>query len=319
MSFDFTCPHCHAKFHVDDTYRGQSGNCAECGKPIVMPGKQPKELTDLEGHKIREQQKQRARIAVGIRFVIAAVATAIMLTLGYVATYLLWPEIQIARAKRDVYVSLSQMQAIAKALNAYSQEYGSYPTPAVVDAKGVPLYSWRVLILPQLGYQNLYDQFDLDSAWDSEQNVSLISRMPSEFKANESSTNLFEGETAITLIVGNGTLFPTSGPLSPTQILDFTTETILVTEAMRSNNTWSAPFDTTFSGAIAIGNRPGIDVGVGRQAVTPAVAVSGDPLIISNNVLFPVLRGLITPNGSEMLPNGNFAIEMLDQYEHASP
>jgi hypothetical protein len=44
------------------------------------------------------------------------------------------------------------------------------------------LLSWRVAILPMLGYKSLYEEFHLDEPWDSEHNKSLIPKMPKEFK-----------------------------------------------------------------------------------------------------------------------------------------
>jgi hypothetical protein len=43
------------------------------------------------------------------------------------------------------------------------------------------LLSWRVAILPMLGYKSLYEEFHLDEPWDSEHNKSLIAKMPKEF------------------------------------------------------------------------------------------------------------------------------------------
>ncbi len=49
--------------------------------------------------------------------------------------------------------------------------------------------SWRVHLLPDLGLQELYNQFHLDEAWDSEHNRTLFSKMPPYFGA-ESETGL---------------------------------------------------------------------------------------------------------------------------------
>ncbi|MEM9828855.1 MAG: DUF1559 domain-containing protein, partial [Planctomycetota bacterium] len=41
--------------------------------------------------------------------------------------------------------------------------------------------SWRVHLLPQLGFHELYEQFRLDEPWDSPHNLSLVGGMPSVF------------------------------------------------------------------------------------------------------------------------------------------
>ena len=40
----------------------------------------------------------------------------------------------------------------------------------VYNAKGEAILSWRVLLLPYLEQNNLYQQFKLDEPWDSENN-----------------------------------------------------------------------------------------------------------------------------------------------------
>ena len=37
MPISFTCPHCGNQTLVADQYAGQSGPCAQCGKPITIP------------------------------------------------------------------------------------------------------------------------------------------------------------------------------------------------------------------------------------------------------------------------------------------
>ncbi|MGB7327653.1 MAG: DUF1559 domain-containing protein, partial [Rubripirellula sp.] len=49
------------------------------------------------------------------------------------------------------------------------------------DENGIPYLSWRVHLLPYLGYQKLFDQFVLTEPWDSENNLPLASQMPAVF------------------------------------------------------------------------------------------------------------------------------------------
>ena len=48
-----------------------------------------------------------------------------------------------------------------------------------MDAEGQPRISWRVLILQELGYAELYNLFRLDQPWNSPHNRQLIELMPS--------------------------------------------------------------------------------------------------------------------------------------------
>ena len=49
----------------------------------------------------------------------------------------------------------NNLKQIGLALLEYHQKYGSFPPAFVADANGKPLYSWRVLILPELGRPTL--------------------------------------------------------------------------------------------------------------------------------------------------------------------
>jgi prepilin-type processing-associated H-X9-DG protein len=52
------------------------------------------------------------------------------------------------------------------------------PPAVVYDGDGKPLYSWRVLILPYIEEDQLYNDFHLDEPWDSPHNKALLPRMP---------------------------------------------------------------------------------------------------------------------------------------------
>lgn len=73
----------------------------------------------------------------------------------------------------------NNLKQIGMALHNYADAYnGLLPPAAICDAKGKPLLSWRVAILPFIEQQPLYMQFKLDEPWDSENNKKLIPLMP---------------------------------------------------------------------------------------------------------------------------------------------
>jgi len=102
--------------------------------------------------------------------------------------------------------------------------------------------SWRVLILPQLGFQELYSQFHLDEDWDSPNNRELVAKMPPVYG------NDLRGNTRLQLITGPETPFqPGVGPL----ISDFTdglSTTLTVVEAGPDQaKPWTKPGGLTFA------------------------------------------------------------------------
>ena len=59
---------------------------------------------------------------------------------------------------------------------AITSEYGVLPPAYVADASGRPMHSWRVLILPFLDQQSLYNQYDFREPWDGPHNIKLLDK-----------------------------------------------------------------------------------------------------------------------------------------------
>ncbi|MDO5565840.1 MAG: DUF1559 domain-containing protein [Planctomycetia bacterium] len=122
-----------------------------------------------------------------------------------------------------------QLQAIDLAFQLYRADHGTYPPCCTVDAKGKPLHSWRVLILPYLGQEELYKKIKLDEPWDSEHNRQLhranvpFYQCPSRLLRTSSTpvgqhwdkvgllNETDAGQTTYSVIVGPDTLFPKPG------------------------------------------------------------------------------------------------------------
>ena len=73
------------------------------------------------------------------------------------------------------------LRQIGRALNEYHEAHDQFPAPVSTGRDCKPLLSWRVAILPRLGYQSLYERFHLDEPWDSPHNRSLLTEMPHQF------------------------------------------------------------------------------------------------------------------------------------------
>jgi hypothetical protein len=63
----------------------------------------------------------------------------------------------------------------------YQEVHGRLPPAVVYGEDGTPLYSWRVLILPYIGWEGLYKEFHLDEPWDSPPNIQLLPKMPATY------------------------------------------------------------------------------------------------------------------------------------------
>jgi hypothetical protein len=74
-------------------------------------------------------------------------------------------------------LAASDMKQIVEAM-AYSDRTGGGPPTDILDARGKPLLSWRVRLLPYLEHELLYERFRLDEPWDSPHNKALIAARP---------------------------------------------------------------------------------------------------------------------------------------------
>ncbi len=91
---------------------------------------------------------------------------------------MVWPANGHPRSVQYRFDSGNQLKQLGLALHNYHDAYGTLPPAYVADSDGKPLYSWRVLLLPYLEEQALYDEFDLNASWDSDHNKPLLEKMP---------------------------------------------------------------------------------------------------------------------------------------------
>jgi hypothetical protein len=143
----------------------------------------------------------------------------------------------------------NQLTIISVALKEYHEVHQCYPPAVVQDAQGKPIHSWRVLILPYLGdeaAQQIYDQYDFASAWNSPQNRLLIDKMPVIFRCPDRRKGA-PNETDYVAI--DGPFAAWNGQASRTQT-DFTAETIAIVEIEDSGIKWTEPRDISIMQAV---------------------------------------------------------------------
>ena len=68
---------------------------------------------------------------------------------------------------------MEQLRGLMEICAKYYQENKKFPAD-ILDAEGKPLLSWRVALLPSMGFEDLYKQFKLDEPWDSEANLAVL-------------------------------------------------------------------------------------------------------------------------------------------------
>jgi hypothetical protein len=201
-----------------------------------------------------------------------------------------------AMAKRRA-LSKENLGRVAAALAKYHERTSAFPARASKSADGKPLLSWRVQLLPDLGYEELYREFHLDEAWDSEHNAPLVAKMPREYGGSlAADAKPANGNTLVVAVVGPGTCFPEEGTTSVSQIADGVATTELIAES-RSITPWTKPADLELDASGKLKGRLG---GVHPGGVVICTA-DGKPHFVRDANLSVLLPGLITIAGNETI------------------
>jgi hypothetical protein len=190
--------------------------------------------------------------------------------------------------------SMQKLKELALAMHNYHDRDKRFPPHASYGPDGKPLLSWRVLILPYLVGNKLYEQFRLDEPWDSEHNRKLIDQMPDIYRSPAQSATE-KSHTTYVVPVGGGAVFGGKEGMRLQDITDGTAYTILVVEVPPANAViWTKPDDLAFDPkepAKGLG-----EVYAGRFAVAFA---DGSVQLVPTETLknADVLRGLFTAAG----------------------
>jgi hypothetical protein len=100
---------------------------------------------------------------------------------------------------------VERIQHITLAMLLYERDHGRLPPAYTVDADGKPMHSWRVLLLPYLGQQRLYDKIRLDEPWDGQHNRQFHNEAVPFYQCP--SAELAPGQTTYSVVVGENTAF----------------------------------------------------------------------------------------------------------------
>ncbi|WP_404310420.1 DUF1559 family PulG-like putative transporter [Neorhodopirellula lusitana] len=304
MPYLFTCPHCQTRTEVEDEFSGQTGECVVCGRQIQLPDFAP-QSGNAEGVNAGRSVGSHGGSTPKRKRSVAWVVAAVMMLLIVGAAVIAIAQVggsaaQRVRQGRERMASIRNLEKIALALNAYAADHGTYPAPAILGQGGKPLLSWRVQILPYLGEEELFDRFNLNERWDSEENQMLSYQdMPAVYR--HSSSQGWATDTVYHLVTGTGTLFPASGPLGPKQVLDGAGKTILCVEARKASN-WTEPVDVdAITAGGKINSTGGSDLGGVTEGGVCVVTVDGRGHFLAESTPAMTVNALVSPKGGEPL------------------
>lgn len=243
MPILFSCPHCGLKTNVADEFAGQSGPCTRCGQTVVVPAsagaKQrtaPWAAAETSGRTAPPRSRWRKAVP-WISLLCVALCCG-----GPAYVFVIEPLVSAYREHGERETCSLRMQQIGQALLAYHQDHQAFPPPYLNDASGAPVHSWRVLLLPYLGEQQLYAEYDFTEPWDGPKNRLLSSRMPDVF-ACPSDPAGGSGLTAYVAVVGSGFAFDRAKSVKLADITDLPSATVLFVECSGLGINWMEPRD----------------------------------------------------------------------------
>jgi len=225
-----------------------------------------------------------------------AVLAAVVLLVAIIA--IVAPVMTAARSRASMGQCNDNLARIGAAMLAYHNSYGEFPPAYVADANGRPMHSWRVLLLPFLGPQELalYESYDLSQPWDSPQNLNVLSaaNAPSAYQC-PADPNLTGLETSYRVVVGRGMVFQGTSSASLDEIEATDPPAVLVVEVRSTGVLWFEPADLKFD-RIGYGinaDRPD-DISSHHPGGVHAVFSDGSVSFLDNSLSQEELRAMLS-------------------------
>lgn len=271
MSAIVFCSKCGKKFSVSADNAGKKFKCSGCGTVVTIPAdvaaeqadeawEQPAEADDeydsppeipsrrgsADSGRARRPRSGTSSSTKVILIVLAVVGGICLICCGLIGPALFLPAVQQAREAARRTECKNNLKQIGLAIHQYETLHGCYPPAYLTDRNGTPLHSWRVLILPQLGEMSLYNAYNFSEPWDGPNNRQLLAKRPVVY-ACASDAKLDANTTSYAAVFGDDCMFRKGAPTRTRDMVDGTTNTIVVAEAASANIPWTKPEDVDVS------------------------------------------------------------------------
>ncbi|CAE7330831.1 sigE_6 [Symbiodinium microadriaticum] len=181
--------------------------------------------------------------------------------------------------------SMNHLKEIILALLTFNDAQKIFPS--VVDGG----LSWRVELLPLLGYEGLHHEFHHDEPWDSPHNITLLKKMPDVFRDPRSKLPIDSGKTNYVAAAGPGAFMAPNQSRHIEDIRDGTSRTIALIEVSDEHAVeWTRPIDFDTE-AYADDPRRGIG-SIGSSGILTSL-VDGSSKLIGDDVSSEALRAML--------------------------
>ncbi len=209
----------------------------------------------------------------------------------------------------------NNLRMIDLALRQYHQTYGSFPPALVRDGSGKPMHSWRILILPFLGANDLYQQYRFDEAWDGPNNRKMHSREMPVYVCPFDRDRQRSTMTSYLAIIGERTAWSTHRAINIDEFTDGPENTLLLAEVERSGIHWMEPRDlhevqmnprvNSPAGQGPSSGHPtgafALFAGGGEGMVAGSVTETGRVWFLGDKTAVEAVRSFMTRDGNEQI------------------
>lgn len=139
--------------------------------------------------------------------------------------------------------SASNLRKLVVAAHTFHHGQRRFPASQESNPKHPEIkHSWRVTLLPYLGYNELYEQYNFSEPWNSPDNLKVLTQMPDVFRhPNESKDSTYTNYIGF---AGENTALGLNKGVSLEKIQDGTSQTLLFVES-QGRIPWTKPEDPT--------------------------------------------------------------------------
>lgn len=167
--------------------------------------------------------------------VISAAAVVIILVSSVIAVYSVYTAQQNTASLN---ARLSRFEILMEALHTYDDNVGHLPEAIGRDAKGKPLYSWRLSILPFT--EAVKDRVDLNAPWTAKSNQYFAQRPIYLFCNPNRQPQADRFRSELVAIIGTSTAMQL---YNSRRLKEVPCDTIIIIEAEAPSLHWMAPGD----------------------------------------------------------------------------
>lgn len=279
------CPGCDEKVSANES------ECPNCGTTLKTSSRK---RSSANGRVTKGKKGKSGGSTVGI---ILAVVFGGLFVCGGVLAALLLPAVQQAREAARRAQCKNNLKQIGLAMHNYHDTFMVFPAAHFNDSQGKPRVSWRVSILPYIDQAPMYQGISMNESWDGPSNSRFSTTMPQTYACPSAPMNRVN--TCYATIVGPKSVLGADKCVPMKDIIDGTSNTMLVAEACMLGIPWMKPQDIDVASFTAVGDPGGVSSS--HRGGVHMLMADGSVHFISNAIDPNVVKGMTTRDGGEQI------------------